>query len=126
VVQSRSSVIGDLVRAICRESVYALCHWFGANYQTVTKWRRALGVPQRNEGTRKLWEANAAAGYFWRGVEAAKANSSDPVRRARDAAARRGKRQSPQSIEKTRRGLLGCKRSAATRRKMVEAWERRR
>jgi hypothetical protein len=32
-------VCGDLVRAVRRESVYALCHWFGVNYQTVTKWR---------------------------------------------------------------------------------------
>jgi hypothetical protein len=56
-------VFGDLVRAIRRESVYAMCHyWFGVNYQTVTKWRKALGVPQRNEGhsqalgsKRRLW-----------------------------------------------------------------------
>jgi hypothetical protein len=119
-------VRGDLVRAVQRESVYALCHWFGVNYQTVTKWRKALGVPPRNEGTRCLWEANTTAGYFWRGVRAAKANSSDPVRRARHAAARRGKRQSPLSIEKTRRANMGCKKSAAARRKMSEAWKRRR
>jgi hypothetical protein len=119
-------VFGDLVRAVQRESVYALCHWFGVNYQTVTKWRKALGVPECNEGTRRLWEANAAAGSFWRGVRAAKANSSDPFRRARHAAARRGKRHSAASIEKTRRGLLGRKHSAATRRKLVEAWKRRR
>jgi hypothetical protein len=119
-------VYGELVRAIRRESVYALCHWFGVNYQTVTKWRKALSVPQRNEGTRRLWDANAADGYFWRGVKAAKANSSDPVRRARHAAARRGKRQSAQSIEKTRRANIGRKQSAAARRKMSEAWKRRR
>jgi hypothetical protein len=119
-------VSGDLVRAIRRESVYALCHWFGVNFQTVTKWRKALGVPQLNFGTRKLWEANAAAGYFWQGVKASKANSSDPLRRARHAAARRGKRQSAQSIEKTRRANFGRKHSAETRRKLVEAWKRRR
>jgi hypothetical protein len=119
-------VRGDLVRAIRRESVYAVCHWFGVNDQTVTKWRKALGVPQLNFGTRQLWKANAAAGYFWPGVKAAKATSSDPVRRARHAAARRGKRQSAQSIEKTRQANLGRKHSAATRRKLVEAWKRRR
>jgi hypothetical protein len=50
---ARSLVLfGDLVRAVQRESVYSICHWFGVNYQTVTKWRKALGVPQLNFGTR--------------------------------------------------------------------------
>jgi hypothetical protein len=64
-----AKAIGGLVRAVQRESVYALCYWFGVHDLTVWKWRKALGRPQRNEGT--LWEANAAAGYFWPGVETA-------------------------------------------------------
>jgi hypothetical protein len=119
-------VYGDLVRAVRRESSSAICHWFGVNDQTVTKWRKVLGVPERNYGTRKLWEAHAAAGGFWPGVKAGTAKAADPARRAKIAAAHRGKRHSPQSIEKTRRGLLGRKHSAATRRKLVEAWKRRR
>jgi len=119
-------VYRDLVRAVQRESVYALCHWFGVNYQTVTKWRKALGVPQRNEGTRRLWEANAAASYFWRGVKAGAAKAADPLRRARLATSHRGKRHSRETIEKVRQGILGHKHSAATRRTLVEAWNRRR
>ena len=83
---------GDLVRAVRRESSYGICRWFGVHDSTVWKWRKALGVPERNFGTRKIWEANAAAGSFWSGIRAAQANASDPVRRAGHAAARRGKR----------------------------------
>jgi hypothetical protein len=36
----------------------------GCFFQTVCIWRKSLGVPHRNFGTRKFWEANAAAGYF--------------------------------------------------------------
>jgi hypothetical protein len=96
------------------------------NYQMVCKWRKALGVPERNEGTRRLWEANAAAGSFWPGVKAGTAKAADPLRRAKLAAAHRGKRHSRQAVEKTRRANLGHKKSAAARRKMSDAWNRRR
>lgn len=117
---------GDLVRAIRRESVSAVCHWFGVDELTAWKWRKVLGVPERNYGTRKLWEANAAAGSFWPGVKAGTAKAADPFRRARLAAAHQGKRHSRQAVEKTRQAHLGRKHSTATRRKMAEAWKRRR
>jgi hypothetical protein len=123
---AKSLVFGDLVRAIRRESVYSLCHWFGVKYQTVTKWRKALSVPERNEGTRRLWKANAAAGSYWPGVEAVTARAADPVRRAKLAAAHQGKRHSRQAVEKSRRAHLGRLHSTASRRKMAEAWKRRR
>ena len=47
-------VCGDLVKAIRRESAIAICHWWGVTAQTVTVWRKALGVEQYNEGTRRL------------------------------------------------------------------------
>jgi hypothetical protein len=124
---SKSLVVyGDLVHAIRHESVTALCHWFGVYDLTVWKWRKVLGVPERNFGTRKLWEAHAAAGGFWPGVKAATGKAADPVRRAKLAAAHRGKRHLPQSIEKTRRANLGRKKSTTARRKMAQAWKRRR
>src|SRR5688500_8779432 len=64
-------VYGGLTRAVLRESVLAICHWFGVNYQTVTKWRKALRVPPRNNGTRRLWNAHHAAGSHWKGIKAA-------------------------------------------------------
>ena len=45
-------ICGGLVRAIQRESSQSICHWWGVTGQTVTVWRKALGVEQFNEGTR--------------------------------------------------------------------------
>lgn len=45
---------GDLVRAVLRESNQAVAHHFGVSTHTVTKWRKALVVPEYNEGTRRL------------------------------------------------------------------------
>lgn len=45
---------GDLVRAVQLESSEAVQHWWGVGPVTVAKWRRALGVPQDNPGTRAL------------------------------------------------------------------------
>src|SRR4051794_27994816 len=47
-------VYRDLARAVRRESAIAVCHWWGVTAQTVTKWRKALGVPEHNDGTRRL------------------------------------------------------------------------
>src|SRR4051794_1917545 len=47
-------VTPELARAIRRESNAALCYWLGVTGQTVTKWRKALGVLVTNEGTRRL------------------------------------------------------------------------
>lgn len=57
-------VYGYLAQALRRESVSAICHWFGVHEVTIWKWRKALGVPERNYGTRKLWEAAAAADSY--------------------------------------------------------------
>jgi hypothetical protein len=118
-------VYGDLARAVRRESVSAIRHWFGAHDVTVWKWRKALGVPERNYGTRKLWEASAASGSYLNGVRAGIAKASDPVRRAKIAAAHRGKRRPRAVVEKVRRAHLGAKRGAEARRKMSDAWKRR-
>ena len=40
--------LGDAVR---RKSNLAVCHWFGVTPQTVTKWRKALGVGRMTAGT---------------------------------------------------------------------------
>jgi hypothetical protein len=118
-------VYGDLARAIRLESVSAICHWFGVHDVTVWKWRKALGVPERNYGTRKLWEALAATGSYWNGIRAGIARAGDPIRRAKIATALRGRRRPKSVVEKVRRAHLGTKRSTITRNKMKEAWRRR-
>src|SRR4051812_43075632 len=47
-------VFGGLARAVRTESATAVCHWWGVTAQTVTKWRKALGVPVLNDGSRRL------------------------------------------------------------------------
>jgi hypothetical protein len=47
----RVVVYGDLARAVRRESAQALAYWWGVGKSTVGKWRKALGVPDNNEGT---------------------------------------------------------------------------
>jgi DNA-binding Xre family transcriptional regulator len=44
-----------LARAVRAESAAAISHWLGVSIGTVSKWRRALGVPPFNEGTRRLY-----------------------------------------------------------------------
>jgi len=119
-------VYDDLARAMYRESVTAICHWVGVHPVTVWKWRKVLGVPERNHGTRKLWEANTSAGTFWNGVKAGVAKARDPVRRAKLAAVHRGKRKMSDAVEKVRRSHIGTKRSAETCQKMRDAWKLRR
>jgi hypothetical protein len=46
---------GDLVRAVKQESNQAVAYWWGVSGQTVTQWRKALGVQPRNEGTMRLY-----------------------------------------------------------------------
>src|SRR5438105_294244 len=46
---------GDLIRAVQFESAIAVAHHWGVDKKTVRNWRRALGVPRTNEGTRRLF-----------------------------------------------------------------------
>ena len=47
-------VCGDLAKAIRLESTTAIQHWWGVKHHTVWTWRKALGVEQNNDGTRRL------------------------------------------------------------------------
>src|SRR4051812_49132675 len=53
--RARSLVLSDgLADAVRRESAVAVAHWWGVSTQTVGAWRKALEVPQYNEGTTRL------------------------------------------------------------------------
>ncbi|MCE9608171.1 MAG: hypothetical protein K8U03_25075 [Planctomycetia bacterium] len=47
-------VYGGLVRAVRREASQAVAYWWGVTAQTVTKWRKALGVNEQTEGDRTV------------------------------------------------------------------------
>jgi DNA-binding XRE family transcriptional regulator len=62
---------GDLVKALRLESNQAIQYWWGVGVATVVRWRRELGVPQFNPGTKRLWSA-------WRKAKLPR-GSADPV-----------------------------------------------
>jgi len=49
------AMTAELARAVRNESESAICYWFGVGTATVAIWRRKLGVPQFNDGTRRLY-----------------------------------------------------------------------
>jgi hypothetical protein len=62
---------------------------------TVWTWRKALGVGANTEGTSRLRREHALEPAVRRGLERAWARAGDPARRAKIAAAKRGKSRPP-------------------------------
>ena len=85
-------VFKGLARAIRRESINAVAHHWGVTGQTVTKWRRRLGiVGTMTNGTLKLKERYGETDWFKAAQRKAWSRARDPERRAKIAAAKRGK-----------------------------------
>jgi hypothetical protein len=118
-------VYKGLARAVRRESNLAVCHWWGINPQTVSKWRKALGVGIATPGTSRLHSENAWEPGVVEGRRRATAKARDPERRRKIAEARRGKPRPPHVVEAVRRAHLGTHHSKEARRKMSEAHKRR-
>jgi hypothetical protein len=118
-------VYGHLVDALESESNIAICHWWGVTPQTVSKWRKALGVGPATDGTSKLLSANALEEAVVEGLKKAQSKARDPARRAKIAAARRGKPRPKHVIRAMRNGRTGKPQSAEARKKMSEAHKRR-
>jgi len=112
-----------LARAVKRETEAAIMHWFGVGPSTVRKWRRALNVPRWNEGDLQLKAANGKVNLA--ALEGMHAKARDTGRRAKIAAARRGKPRPPEVIEAMRQANLGRKLPAEQRAKMSTAHKRR-
>ncbi len=119
--RAKSLVIyGGLVQAIHSESNQAICHWWGVTAQTVSKWRKVLGVPQNNAGTlhrrRELWPNISAK------MDANRRYTPERNRKIGDA--RRGTSHTQRTITKIRRTLTGRKLPERTRQKMKETHRR--
>jgi hypothetical protein len=115
----------DLAKAVRRESNQAVAHWWGVSGQSVTKWRRALDVAGRTTaGTHWLRSAYAHEDWAVEARRKALAKARDPARRAKIAAAKRGKRRPQEVIEKVRRANLGRRPTDEARRKMSKAHRR--
>jgi hypothetical protein len=113
----------DLARAVQRESNQTVCLLFGVTAQTVSKWRKALGVPQNNVGTMRrrveVGKRNTKA------IKAMHAKARDPGRRAKIAAAKRGKPRPRAVIAALRKANLGRTQSAESRAKRSATHKRR-
>jgi hypothetical protein len=97
-------VMGDLEKAIRKESSVAICHWWGVSEFSVTKWRRELDVGRITEGTRRLHQNYATEPAGQDALEMAIARAREPEVRAKMGATRRGKPLHPN----TRQGQLAA------------------
>lgn len=116
---------GDLSRAVAFESNQAVCYWWGVTPQTVTKWRKALDVPEYNDGTRRLHSAWMPERIPPEVHARAIANANTPEANAKKAAAKIGKPRPPHVHQALRDANLGRKATKAARKKMSEAQRRR-
>lgn len=115
-------IYAGLVDALRRESLSAVCHWWGITPQTATKWRRELGIGAMTEGTVKLKsEVAKSSPGIARALEAAQRKATDPERRRKIAASKRGVPRPDHVVEAMRKGRTGKPQSAETRKKMSEA-----
>jgi hypothetical protein len=118
-------VYGGLGKAVRRESEQAVAPHWGVGHCSVWQWRKALGIGATTEGTSRLRRDHFAEPWAEETRQKAWAKARDPERRAKIAAAKRGKPRPPYVIEALRAVNRGRPLSAETRRKMSEAHKRR-
>jgi hypothetical protein len=104
----------------------SVAHWWGVDVQTVSKWRRILRVRRATEGTHRLHSEYATnEPGIVEGRRKSVAKARDPDRRAKIAAARRGKCPPRHVIEAMRQARLGSHHTEETRRQMSETHRQR-
>ena len=114
---------GDLVTAVKRESSQAVIHHFGVSRGTVSGWRRALGVPRKNEGSHQLWREISILRPDDR-LARARRNSKTPKALAKASAKLKGRTIPPHVIEAVREAVKRP-RSPAWKKKMAAYWRKR-
>jgi hypothetical protein len=117
-------LFAGLADAVRRESVSAVAYWWAVTAQTVTVWRRALGVDEHNEGTTAL-TSDVHSPILDRARDLAMPTLSSPERREKIAAGKRGKARPPHVIEAMRKGRTGKPQSEDARRRMSATHRRR-
>lgn len=116
-------VTEELARAVRTESVLAITHHWGPNFVTVWKWRKALGVPQVNEGTARLYADYKPEKLPDEVAAVGRANAATPEHYARMSEARTGKRAHPHTAEVLRH-YAGLRKKKSHREKIGKAGQR--
>ncbi len=126
-VDRRPSLIvcGDMVDAIRKESASAVAHHFGVTAQTVTKWRKALGVDRQTPGTVDLQRRTVDQHFDEETQAKVIASTKRPERNAKISAARRGKPRPKHVLEALQRANAERNPSVETRKRMSDAHKRR-
>jgi hypothetical protein len=121
--RARSWVVyAGLADAVRTESATAICYWWGITPQTVTKWRKAMGVGPMTDGTARLRSQSAAESpLVAKAREAARATDNDPARVEKIRRSKLGKPRPAKVIQAMRDANLGRERTAETRAKMSAA-----
>lgn len=98
---------GDLAKAVKKESVLAIRHWWGIGYSTINNWRKIYGVPPSNPGTAILKREYTKLLFFRAALRKAWAKARDPFRCEKIAASKRGKKRPPHVIARMMAAKLG-------------------
>jgi hypothetical protein len=114
-------VYKDLAKAVRRESNQAVAHWWGIHPQTVTKWRRLLGVERATEGTFRLQSEYTKEPWAVEAFAKAHSKVRDPERCRKISESMRGKPKPLHVMDALHEGRRGKKQSEETRRKISEA-----
>ncbi|MCE9607043.1 MAG: hypothetical protein K8U03_19330 [Planctomycetia bacterium] len=117
-------VYGALARAVRREANQAICFWWGVTAQTVSKWRKALGVFEQTKGDRAVRAEHGRRNWTKVGPKLL-AKSQHPERRAKISAARTGNPRPKHVIEAMMLANTGRPLTASTKLKMSAAHKKR-
>lgn len=113
-------VYAGLADAVRRESAAAVCHWWGVSPQTVSAWRKAMGVGQMTEGTARL-KAEALRESEALAAARGRVDYQDPERIRKIRAAKLGKPRPPHVVAAMWQANLGRTHTAETRQRMSAA-----
>ena len=111
-----------LVDAVQKESNRAICHLWGVTGQTVSQWRKVLGIGRSNPGTSRL-HAEHYRDHVGEAMRRALLPAlRSPERRAKISAAKLGKPRP--DLSERNRSRRGAKLSDKARQHMKVAWQR--
>lgn len=117
-------IYGALARAVRCEANQAVCFWWGVTAQTVSKWRKALGVVEQTEGDRAVRAEHGKRN--WAKVRPKfLAKAQDPERRQKIAAARTGKARPKSVVDALKKANTGRPLSKTHRARQSAAHKKR-